>query len=173
MKAAAADPDAAITCAKRLLDLRAAIDEAEDALEWPQLVKEANELLPEARAVVATRGDATHQAEAAAAERALHEAVMTHDAGLLRQRMEDLRRVGRQALARSGELDLIAFDHFRSLVSEMTDQEAARRLISAGERAAADRDFDTLHAINIELNSLLPRPIPPPDNPFSSGVREA
>src|SRR5580704_6111838 len=35
------DPDAADKCGKRLLDLKQAVDEAEEALEWPALVAEA------------------------------------------------------------------------------------------------------------------------------------
>jgi molecular chaperone DnaK len=165
--AAAADPDAATASRPRLLVLRTYLDEAEDALEWPQLVKEATELLAAARQLVNERGDADHKRALASMEEAVQSAIAAHDASLLRQRLNDVRVLGAQVLEPSGELVMMAFGELRDLRSEMTDPDEARQLINAGEQAIAKRDFATLRQVNHALASLLRKP-PPPANPFST-----
>jgi molecular chaperone DnaK len=167
VSAAAADPDAATASRPRLLVLRTYLDEGEDALEWPQLVKEAGEVLVAARDLVNARGNADHKRALASMEDAVQSAIAAHDASLLRQRLDDLRVLGAQVLEPSGELIALAFGELRDLRSEMTNPDEARQLISTGEQAIAKRDFATLRQVNYELASLLHKP-PPPSDPFST-----
>lgn len=94
VEAARADPDAALTCGERLLFLRAAVDEVEDALDWPLLVRQARELSDAAREVVTDRGDTEHRRLFSAADAAVRDAITARDPDLLTQRMDDLRVLG-------------------------------------------------------------------------------
>jgi len=165
--AAAADPDAATASRPRLLALRTYLDEGEDALEWPQLVKEARELLVAARELVNAKGNADHKRALASMEAAVQSAIAAHDASLLRQRLDDLRILGMQVLDATGELVMLAFGQLRDLRSEMTDPDEARQLVNAGEQAIARHDFSALRQVNGALASLLRKP-PPPADPFST-----
>lgn len=167
VEAARVDPDAATTCGKRLLDLKAAVDEVEDALEWPSLVQEAKEFVPAVREVVLEKGTAGHRRSLDTGETAVQEAIAAHDAGLLRQRLDDLRTLAMLVLEHSGDLQFLAFEDLRMLRPEMRDQAGAAQLISTGERAAATGDVGTLRDVNDQLRRLLPTPPPPPD-PFST-----
>ncbi|MFV2177179.1 Hsp70 family protein [Actinomadura sp. LOL_016] len=165
--AAAVDPDAAAAGSRRLLDLRAAVDEAEDELEWPQLVQEAREAVPVLREIVRERGRPGDQPMLDAAEEAVQEAITAHDADLLRQRVDELRLLAMRVLDESGDLAFIAFNELETLQPEMRDREEAGRLVATGRRAAESGDVDTLRQVNAALGEMLPSPPPPPD-PFST-----
>lgn len=156
--AAGADKDAAAAGGKRLMDLRASIDEVEDELEWPGLVTDANELLPLVREVVQDDGGASHRSALRTAEEALQDAVATHDADLLRQRISELRRLLIQVLDYSGDLPFVQFDYLCSVRPEMLDPKEAGRLIATGRKAADDNDAATLRRVNSALIDLLPDP---------------
>jgi molecular chaperone DnaK len=165
--AARVDPGDAATCGSRLLTLRAAVDEVEDALEWPRLVRETEELLPQVREIVMAKGDASHRHSLAIGEAALQQAIAAHDADLLRQRAEDLRILAMLVLEQSGELQILIFEDLRMLGPEMRDQAEAAQLITTGAQAAASGDVSTLRHVNDQLRGMLPTPPPPPD-PFST-----
>ncbi|TYB44260.1 Hsp70 family protein [Actinomadura chibensis] len=154
--AASADPDAAAAAGRRLMDLRASVDEVEDEIEWPALVAEANELLPTVREVVQDAGEESHRSALRRAEEALQEAVAAHDADLLRQRTSELRRVLIQVLDYSGELPFLLFDRLCSMRPEMSDQREAAHLIGTGRRAADANDAAALRRVNSALLDLLP-----------------
>lgn len=168
--AARVDPDAATTCGKRLLDLKAAVDEVEDALEWPRLVQLARDIVPQVRDVVAHRGNGDHQRSLAAGEAAVQEAIAAHDPDLLEQRVEELRMLALRVLDESGDLPYLAFDELRVLVTEMRDPNEASQIVAAGRRAAESGDVGTLRQVNDQLRDMLPTPPPPPD-PFSTVQR--
>lgn len=167
VEAARVDPDAATACGKRLLDLRAAVDELEEALEWPLLVQESRELIPAVRELVTEQGTESHRRSLVIGEAAVHEAIAAHDADLLRQRMGDLRTLVLQLLEHSGELPFLTFGDLKLLRPDMRDQAEAAQLIATGERAAANHDAGTLRDINDQLRRMLPEP-PPPSDPFST-----
>lgn len=167
VEAARVDPDAATTCGKRLLDLKAAVDELENALEWPQLVQESRDLMPAVRDLVTEQGDESHRRSLVTAEAAVREAIAAHDVNLLRQRLEDLRRLASQVLDHSGELPFLLFGDLRLRQPEMRDPAEAAQLIAAGERAVADHDSGTVREVNNQLIRMLPKP-PPPLDPFST-----
>lgn len=167
VEAARVDPDAATMCRRRLLDLKAAVDEVEDALEWPRLIQQSREIVPLVREVVETSGNANHLRFLAAGEAALQDAITAHNPDLLRQRMEELRRLALQVLDESGQLQFIAFDQLQAQRGEMSDRAEADQLITLGRQAAEKGDSGALRAINAQLSGMLPTPPPPPD-PFST-----
>ncbi|MBA9001584.1 Hsp70 family protein [Thermomonospora cellulosilytica] len=167
VEAAKVDPDAATMCGKRLLDLKAAVDEVEDALEWPRLTLQAHELLQAVREIVAVKGGPQHRQALASGETAVQEAITAHNARLLQQRLDELRSLALQVLDESGDLQFMAFEELRTMQPEMRDQAEAGRLIAVGRQAMDRGDADTLRHINVQLRDMLPSPPPPPD-PFST-----
>ncbi|TNY38023.1 Hsp70 family protein [Thermomonospora catenispora] len=167
VEAAKVDPDAATMCGKRLLDLKAAVDEVEDALEWPRLTLQAHELLRVTREVVAAKGTPRHHQTLQSMETAVQEAITAHNPRLLQQRLDELRSLAVQVLDESGDLQFMAFEELRAMRPQMRDQAEAGRLIEAGRQAMNRGDADTLRHINMQLREMLPSPPPPPD-PFST-----
>ena len=161
--AASVDPDAADKCEKRLLDLKVAIDEVEDALEWPSLVAEAEQVISMAREVVHQYGEYADRQSFRRQEAEVKSAIESRDPDLLRQRVEELHSFGMRILDRKGTLQVIFFEQLREKKSEMRDQAQAEQLISRGLQALNQNNIEGLRAVNRQLITLLPSPPPPPD----------
>ncbi|HEY5149545.1 MAG TPA: Hsp70 family protein [Mycobacterium sp.] len=167
LDAARVDPDAANTCGKRILDLRAALDEIEDVLEWPQLEQHAAQLAAEATQIVQDHGDSTDRRALAAHQSAVAAALDTHDSDLLRQRVNEMEGLALQALDRGGALQVMRYDDLRGRLTDMADTARAEQLLADGKEAIDQQRFDRLRDINRQLIDLLPTPPPQPD-PFST-----
>jgi molecular chaperone DnaK len=167
LDAATVDPDAATTCATRLLDLRAANDEVEDVLEWPELRRMAGNLVSAVTEVVEANGDDSDRRVLPDYVAAVHNAAESHDPDLLRHRMSELRALAQLTLERKGAWQQLIFDDLAQRRQEMANRPRAERLLAEGRRAAENGDFATLNDINRQLADQLPAPPPPPD-PFST-----
>jgi molecular chaperone DnaK len=165
--AARVDPDAATTAGKRLLDLRAAIDEIEDVLEWPDLVRMAASLTVAVKDIVESNGNDADRQALASYEAGVRNAMDSHDPDLLRLRMEEMRSLARRALDRRGAWQQLIFDDLRQRRADMGNSPRAERLIAEGQQAAERGDFEALRNVNRQMADLLPAPPPPPD-PFST-----
>jgi molecular chaperone DnaK len=168
--AAGSDPDAATTAHRRMLDLRVAVDEADDELAWPELVAAARDILAQVRDIANASGDETDRSEMPWFEAAVAEAVEARDTPLLLQRMDQLKVHGARILDRSGVLQVMIFQSLVSCGADMTNPALAARLFDEGHRALAVGDHGRLRSVNAQLSGLLPAPPPPPD-PFSTVAR--
>ena len=167
LAAAEGDPDAAATCGRRLLDLRAAIDEVEDALEWPEQARDAEGLADEATRLAARVGDEHDQRRIDEAVAGSKSAIEAGDARLLTMYTEEIRQLAVAILDRSGQLDILIFHDLESRRADFVDQALGTSLLSDGRMAIATGNRQALHNINVRLRGLLPVPPPPPD-PFST-----
>src|SRR5262249_31100389 len=140
--AAETDVDAATTADNRLLDLRTKIDDIEDSLAWPMLVRETEELMREVREVVTQHGNDADRRALADHEAAIRSAIDTGDADLLRQRAEEIRMLGVRALDHSGVLQRLIFEDLRKRQNDMQDRFRATRLIAEGNQAVANNEND-------------------------------
>jgi molecular chaperone DnaK len=165
LDAAPVSPDAAQKAEQRLLDLKLAIDELEDALEWPALTAAAARLIESAREAIREHGDADDRRRLERRETEIQAAVRVHDAELLRQRMDELRSVVMDVLDRKGLLQVMWFEQLSSeeQLSQMRDRARGEQLVQLGRRAITTGDHEALRAVNRELVSLLPSPPPGPD----------
>jgi hypothetical protein len=105
LRAAEADRDAANKCQRRLQDLKVALDEAEDALEWPNLVAEAEERLKDAREMVAEHGTSEERARLAALKREMRAAIASRDGDSLRHKVTEIGRLYGEVHVRQDALD--------------------------------------------------------------------
>ncbi|MBU1927322.1 MAG: Hsp70 family protein [Gammaproteobacteria bacterium] len=158
-----ADRDAADRCKNRLLDLKIALDEVEDALEWPALVAEAEKLILTVQDTVREHGDTNDRDNFRKDEAEVRKAIQTHDVDLLRQRVEELRGLLLRILDQKGILQIIWFQQLCDERSKMRNQTQAEQLIAQGQRAINNNDYAGLTAVNRQLSALLPTPPPPPD----------
>jgi molecular chaperone DnaK len=167
LDAAKVDPDAATTCATRLLDLRAALDEVEDVLEWPELRRMAVNLISAVAEVVEANGNDSDRRMLPDQVTAVNDAAESHDPDLLRHRMNELRALAQMALERKGAWQQLIFDDLARRRAQMANRPRVERLLMEGQRAAEQGDFAALSEVNRQLADQLPAP-PPPLDPFST-----
>jgi len=163
LSAAQSDPDAVDAGGKRLLDLKVALDEAEEALEWPRLVAEAEKVISAGREIIQEQGSAEDMRNLNRAEEEVRAAIRMHDTDLLQQRINTVRAVVARLLDRKGILPMLIFEQLTGMVGEMRNPVQAQQLIREGVLAVQSQNTERLKAINQQLSALLPTPPPPPD----------
>jgi len=162
--AMATDEAAANRCERLVRELQQAIDQAEDALEWPTLVSEAEGLIGAAERDVGQHGDADDQERLEQLTDAVHEAIRSHDVQTLEQRVDELRGFVFGVLDRKGIIQLLWLDELKEHAGEMADQAKATALLQRADRAIQLGDVEGLRAANRQLAQLLPSPPPPPES---------
>lgn len=161
LDAAQTDPEALDVGDKRLRDLKVALDQAEAALEWPNLVKEAESLLDWGRGQVEKYGSLDDRRSFQHGEEEIRRAIQTHNPDLLDARIETLSGFVRRMLDKNDVLPLIRFEYLCTRKSEMRNPAQAQRLMEEGLRAVQSRNISSLRSINQQLEVLLPVPPPP------------
>lgn len=159
LAASSVDQDAADKCQNRLLDLRSAMDEVEDALEWPALLAEAEKEIEVERGIVNNAGfdvAAEEKAGFATLEREIRTAIGTRDADLLRRKVQEMDRIGVIIMLRQPAWWVAQLDNLEKKKEMMTDQGQADIYISQGRRAINNNDVPGLKAAVQQLMALLP-----------------
>jgi len=153
------DPDADRgEAGKKLLDLRAAVDTVEDALEWPSLVREAREQVQSTREVVDAHGQGTDKARLEELISDIEDAIANKRPELLRAKLEDLRELGAAIVVQRPEFWVGYLQYLEERQNLMRDHEAAKQLFAQGRRAIQTEpcDFEALKAAVRQLIALLP-----------------
>jgi len=156
LDAASGDRDAADKAKNRLLDLKVAIDQVEDSLEWPTLVAEAENQLNNSRNVFNEVGDAEAKKRLSQLEGDLRQAIQAHDADRLRQVVEEISNMTVQILVSRPEFWVGFFQHLQEKRSYMRDRAQADALFAQGNQAIQNNDVARLQAAVRQLLALLP-----------------
>jgi molecular chaperone DnaK len=151
---AAGDPDAAATARKKILDIRAALDDAEDSLTWPVTVREAQDLITELDEMVTEHGNDEDRRMLTSLADRIKTAVDRHDLLALTRAISDAQALGAQVLDRAGYLQFMVFEQFGQRLHEASDPGLARVLHDQGKRAVASGDMDQLRAVNRQMWDL-------------------
>ena len=158
VRASRTSPDDAMAAQKRILDLRVAIDAAEDELRWPELVREAEHLIVQARDMVTASGTDNDRASLPAYEAAINQAIETRDADLLRRRIDELQQHVLRVLDRGPTLQILMFDELSRHRGSMRDAAQADRLIIEGRKAIDSGQPERLRTINPQLREQIQKP---------------
>ena len=158
LDAAQVDPDAAGTCHNLLLNLRAAIDELEDALETPGLVAEARNSLDYTDEVVAGYATDTEKRRFELLKRDLRAALDARpiDPGVLRRRTDEMERFRWRILSAQPAYWSDYYYYLESHRDEMKDPERAEQLLAKASRALSANNFEELRSACRQLIQLLP-----------------
>ena len=157
LAASLVDPDAAAKCASRILDLKIALDEAEDVLKLPVLISESEEQIQSTRDIVDKHGDERDKQDFRSLEQDLRKAISAHDEDLTRQKLAQLQRLEGKLLQQLPEFWVGYLSYLEEdMMSRMTDQASAKQLIIRGRRAIDANNLDELKLVVRELICLLP-----------------
>lgn len=154
--AAQGDPDAQGEADRRLLDLKAAVDSVEGAMEWPSLVQEAKEQVRDTREVVEAHGQQGEKDRLNKLAAEVEKAIEAERLELLQARLEDLRELGAGVVVRQPDFWVGYLQYLEERRSHMRDQPAADRLFMQAQRAITGNDFEALKAAVRQLIGLLP-----------------
>jgi molecular chaperone DnaK len=156
LAAATDDPDAADKCANRLLDLKAAIDDVEDAVEWPALRAEADRTFAELRDLVGQHGTPDEKKQADLLEAEAGELLQTRDAALLRRKSKEAFRLSSLILWRQPNFLLGILHELEQRRPLLSDPALADHLFAQAQRAVQENEPNVLRAALDQLIALLP-----------------
>ena len=157
--AAEHDQDALSQLDRRIRDLTSAIDEVEDAVEWPNFVEKAEESRKDTESIVNQFGEESDKKQFQVLESDCQKAITMHDLDLLRRCIDEFDTLYFEILNRLPEYHKIRFNNLVDKSQLMQDSQQASELIAQGERAINNNDIDGLKMINRQLRSLLPSDI--------------
>ena len=150
------ETDAATPSVHRMLDLRAASDQVEGALVWPDLLAKKEQVLSEVKEMVGSGGSADEVASLQTLDAALEEAVRLGDADLLKERIEKLRSLGFQVLSRQPQFWVGYLEYLGKQKELMTNKRQAGELFEDGKTAIESKDIESLKTVVWQLIGLLP-----------------
>lgn len=159
MNASELDRDAAYRARDRLADLRTALDEAEDALEWPALVIEAESQVESVRNITneSDFGVTTEEKQMfVALDREIQVAKQSRDPDLLRSKVQEMARLATVILHRQPGFWVGALDHLEKKKATMSNPLQADQYAAQGRRAIHNNDLEGLKAAVQQLAGLLP-----------------
>jgi molecular chaperone DnaK len=159
MDAAGQDPDAMHQLDRRVRDFTAAVDNVEDAAEWPALLERAEASRRDADRLVNELGDASEKNRLRTLENDLQRAIDAGDPDMLRQCADELDGLWFQVADRQAAFHVGRFNHLVQRLGSMRDPAQAEQLIAQGRRAINNNDVQALKAANRQLMSLLPRDV--------------
>ncbi len=156
---ASADPDVANNAEKRLLEVRVALDKAENALKWPALRAEAIAALDELDELIdkVPDGSSKFQAKADKLREQAEEFIEQNRPERLKKHMENIGDVHRDILFSQPGFWLGLFEHLVAEHAKMRDQAAAERLINQGRQSIDRGNVQGLRGAIAQLIALLPQ----------------
>jgi len=155
--AAEQEPDALRQLDRRVRDLAAAVDEVEDASEWPGLVEEAEKNRKGCEEIVNQHGDASDKNRLNSLVGEHQRAVDSGDPGLLRRVADDFGALTFKVLDGLTAFHVARFNYLVGRLQSMRDVAQAEQVIAQGQRAINNNDADGLKAANRQLINMLPR----------------
>lgn len=169
LDSAQGNPDGPAACQEMIRRAESVLDEAEEALELPQLAERAASVRRLAQEVIEEYGDAAIRRELNEAGRELDAALAAGDATLAEHHLEAVRNILVRVLDHADRLPVIRFAWLRENLS--AGDPRALRLLAEGEAALATNNIARLRGIVIELSRLLPPDALAPDGSVDTTVR--
>jgi molecular chaperone DnaK len=160
LKAAAGDNVALDEAQSRLRDLQDAVDELENTLEWPLLLREAEEMIRSTRELLQEVGcEAEDMDLFYALDKQIQQAIDTRDADLLRRKIAQLRDHGMNVLLKDPRFWVTYLEELRGRKSSMRDQALAQEIFNRADIAVQKGDIEGLRAAVSQLMRLLPEEV--------------
>jgi len=156
LAAAVGDAGAATKCEKRLLQLKVELDKAADALEWPMLVKEANEWIAFLKKAAQHGNDQQKQrAEVITGE--TEDSIREGKSDRLRKKTAQLTKLYYDLITAQPGWWIYQFQQIEKEQTGMADQNRAVRLLDQGRDCITKNNFTGLQNVVRQLWDMLPK----------------
>jgi len=150
------DQDSSLKAKNRILDFKTILDYAEEALEWPTLVNEANEITQKAEDICDEYGTSSDKQKFPMHKKEINKAIEAKDSDLLRKRIEEMNSFHVSILLEQPGFWVGCFDYAKEDISGSRNKSESEEAIRQGERAIQNNDVDGLKAAVRKLWELSP-----------------
>jgi molecular chaperone DnaK len=158
---AQSDRDAPNKCESRILALKTAIDDIEDALEWPLLLSDAEKWIDNLQsiAIESQYADSNDKNNASEMIRVAREAIVIHDMDVLRRRISEVTSLWVRIDQKDPGYWVWWFSKLKEEKSTLKDQNMAEKLFALGERVIDKSDLAGLKGVIQKLWALTPETV--------------
>lgn len=165
------DDDAGQRLRRLILEIEGTLDSVYQTLEWPELVREANEKIETAVYWVSAQGTASEQNLLDLAITEARSAIDSGDGLELDRRVKTIRRLTDVAYLRDPRSPFLTFDWYAENIASATDVPRAAELLDQGREHYRQGNADALKNINSTLHTFFPSTQEEHTLSFKSGVR--
>ncbi|MEJ2885446.1 Hsp70 family protein [Actinomycetospora aeridis] len=159
---ARADPGSALAGDLRVREVQAELDEVEDAVRAPAILRDLDEGIENVADLVAQRGGEDDRRDLDDIRRRADRARAENDLAAAEALLERVRRLTVRLLQAGPEWEVTLFSLLRDMRDDLEPRGQADRLIAEGERAIAAGDQQGLASVNARLRRLIPPDTPDP-----------
>jgi len=152
----AGDPDAAQQAETRLLELKVKLDQAEDALRFPEILKDTESQLEKLRELVDKSGTAAQKHQVATWQSSLETITKENDTDKLKRLQDKMTDLHREFLREDPEFWGGFLAYLYSRREHMRDQNAAERMFEIGARHMENKNVQGMMGAVQQLLQLLP-----------------
>lgn len=159
IEAATEDTDALSQLDRRLLDLAAAIDPAEDSMAWPRLVREAEKARDDLRQIIESYNKTSNSDREAfkRLESNLQRAIDSREESQMRRCIDSIAKLQNKIIISQPSFWIAALEYGENQMGFITNKEQAKKLIAQAHNAINNDNFDALQLLVQQLFSLLPQ----------------
>lgn len=150
------DPDSSLKAKNRILDFKTILDYAEEALEWPTLVEEANEIIKKAEDICDEYGTSSDKQKLPIHKKEIQKAMVEKDSDLLRKRIGQMDSFYWSILLEQPGFWVGCFEYAKEDISSSKSKSESEEAIRQGERAIQNGDVPGLKAAVRKLWDLSP-----------------
>jgi molecular chaperone DnaK len=150
------DSESCKNAKNKILDFKTILDYAEEALEWPTLVEEANEVIKKAEDICAEYGTSADKQKLPTLQKEIQRAIEEKDADLLRKRIDQMASFKLAILLEQPGFWLSCFDYAKEDISSSRNTSESEEAIRQGDRAIQNNDVEGLKAAVRKLWDLSP-----------------
>lgn len=150
------DIDSNLKAKNKILDFKTILDYAEEALEWPTLVEEANEMINKTEDLLDQYGTSNDKQKLIHLKMEIQKAIEDKDTDLLRKRISEINSLYWAVLIEQPGFWVSSFDFAKEDMTKMRDKNEAEQTIRRGELAIQSNDLEGLKAAVRKLWELSP-----------------
>lgn len=152
----AEDTDSCQRLSRELMDLEAALEEAESRHQMKELVQECEDRYYETASVVNDYGDDTDRRILADCGKQLEQACRLAKSSMLERLVERLEQLYRSAHSKSPTYWVDVFEYWASFATSANDPRHAEKLVVKGRKLIEKEQYGGLRGITNQIYALLP-----------------
>jgi hypothetical protein len=150
------DSESCKNAKNKILDFKTILDYAEEALEWPTLIEEANEITRKAEDICAENGTTSDKQKLPTLKKEIQSAIVEKDSDLLRKRIGQMDDFYWSILLEQPGFWVGCFQYAKEDISSSRNKSESEEAIRQGERAINNGDVAGLKAAVRKLWDLSP-----------------
>lgn len=150
------DSESCKNAKNRILDLKTILDYAEEALEWPFLINNADESIKKAEEICAEHGTSSDKQKLPIHKNEIEKAIEEKDSDLLRKRIGQMDSFYWSILLELPGFWVNCFDYAKEDISASKNRSESEDAIRQGEKAIQNNDLNGLKASVRKLWELSP-----------------